>query len=150
MAINEIAARQTVNISHLTPEQIERVKASYSRSLFELDFLERFYQIFMDSDDAIREKFRRTDFSTQIHLLRHGLMSAMMFAEGDMMANACIDRIRNSHNHKQLDIRPEYYSLWLSSLIQAVSQCDPDFNEELERDWRAVLFPAIEHIQSGY
>jgi hemoglobin-like flavoprotein len=104
----------------------------------------------MASHREIRPMFASTDMVKQKHLLRHGLMSALMFVEDNAMAKMCIDRIRDSHGQGRLNIRPELYSHWISSIVQVVSEFDAQFTPALGQLWRDVLTPAVEHIKSGY
>jgi len=127
-----------------------KVQTSFGRCLTHERFFDRFYEIFVASHPGIRPMFARTDMFRQKGLLRHGLMSALMYAESDLMAKACIDRIRESHGRSRLNIRLELYRHWLVGIVQAVSDCDPEFMPALGRLWRGALLPAAECIQSGY
>jgi len=127
-----------------------KVQASFGRCLTNEQFFDRFYEIFVASHPDIRPMFAKTDMSRQKGLLRHGLMSALMYAESDLMAKACIDRIRESHGRSRLNIRPELYQYWLAGIVKAVSECDPEFTPGLGRLWHEALLPAVERIQSGY
>lgn len=130
----------------------DRVMASYARCLVNPAFFNRFYEIFTGSHPAIRPMFAKTDMAKQHHLLRHGVMSALRYAQSEknLMAKVCIDRIRESHSRKQYAISPELYPFWLNSLIQAVRETDPEFNPTLDEEWRQVLQPVVDYIGSGY
>ena len=65
-------------------------------------------------------------------------------------AQAYQERIATVHDHLGLDIKPEYYSLWLESLIQTVSEFDPYFDDDIEQVWRQFLQPAIDFMISHY
>lgn len=126
------------------------VQDSYGRCLARKDFFDRFYIIFVDSHPDIRPMFAKTDMPKQKELLRHGLMSALLFMESDVMAKACIDRIRATHGATRLNIRPALYQYWIDSIVQTVSESDPQYSPALGEQWREVLVPAVRHIQSGY
>lgn len=134
----------------ISAEEIQRVQASYGRALWDLDFLDNFYEIFLGSHPEIKPKFANTDFIKQKDLLRHGLMSVLMFAEGQQSARSCLERIRDSHSRGKMGINPDLYPHWIESLMRAVAKSDPKFNQTLEANWRKVIAPAIEFIQSGY
>lgn len=144
------SAPQHQNNSKLTRDQIERVQSSFGRALWDESFLDRFYDILINSNSEIGSKFANTDFVRQKELLRHGLMSVLMFAEGEQSAVACLSRIRDSHGRGKMDVDPGLYPYWIESLIQVVAQCDAKFTDALETDWREVVAPAIEYIQSGH
>ncbi len=130
----------------------DRVQASFARCLVHPRFFDRFYEIFVVSHPAIQPMFANTDMTRQHQLLRHGLMSALRFAQSEknLMAKVCIDRIRESHGRTRLAISPELYPFWLNSLVKAVAECDPGFCPMLEREWRDVLQPVVDYIKSGY
>jgi hemoglobin-like flavoprotein len=131
-------------------EAIHRVHGSLNRSLAHEQFIEIFYEIFMVADDEIGQMFANTDFERQHKLLHKALLSAVTFAAGGEVARQRLAVIRESHNRSHMNVRPELYPLWVDSLIEAVAKCDPDYDDQLDREWRAVLQPAIEFIRSGY
>lgn len=134
----------------MSDKLLTTVQESFGRCLADRTFFDRFYDVFMASHADVPPMFDRTDMTKQKHLLRHGLMSALMYAEGDVMAGSAIDRIRESHGRQRLNIRPELYRAWLQSIMHTVSECDPEFTPELGHAWNEALLPAIRHIQSGY
>lgn len=143
-------AEQQDNLKRISEKEIQNVQASYGRALWDLDFLDNFYEIFLDSHPEIRPRFANTDFVKQKDLLRHGLMSVLMFAEGQPSARTCLERIRSTHSREKMAISPDLYPHWIQSLMKAVSKSDPKFDQDLEANWRKVIAPAIEFIQSGY
>jgi hemoglobin-like flavoprotein len=139
---------------HNKPESIEdaihRVHASLNRSLANSRFIEIFYEIFMATDAEIRQMFAQTEFERQKKLLRKALLSAVTFAAGGEVARQRLALIRESHNRAHMNVRPELYPFWVSSLVQAVARCDPEYSPQLDQEWRIVLQPAVEFIISGY
>jgi len=106
--------------------------------------------VLMDSDIEIRQKFANTDFDKQRKLLRKALLSAITFSAGGTVARERLEVIRTSHNRMHLDIRPEFYPVWVDSLVKSVSVCDPKYSGRLDADWRAVLQPTVDFLISGY
>ncbi len=143
-------AEQQNDLDRISEEEIQRVQTSYGRALWDLEFLDKFYAIFLESHPEIGVKFTNTDFDKQKGLLRHSLMSVLMFAEGQSSARSCLERIRDTHSRKKMAISPDLYPHWIDSLMQAVAKSDPKFDQGLEADWRKVIAPAIEFIRSGY
>lgn len=131
-------------------EAIHRVHASLNRSLAHSGFIDKFYEIFMASDAEIRQMFAQADFERQHKLLRKALLSAVTFAAGGELARQRLAAIRESHNRAHMNVRPELYPIWIDCLVKTIAQCDPDFGQQLDREWRAVLQPAIDFISSGY
>lgn len=131
---------------------LNEVHNSFARCLGNERFFDRFYEIFMASDPAIQPMFARTDMVKQKHLLRHGLMSVLMYAEdaSDATALMCLDRIRDTHGAKKLNIRPGLYRFWVQSLVQAVAESDPEWRPDLETPWREAVSLAVNRINAGY
>lgn len=126
-----------------------RVQASYARCLSGTRFLDRFYDIFM-AHPEIRPLFAKTDMEKQKHLLRHGLSSVLMYAQNYATARSCLLRIQETHSRQNLNIHPKLYPIWIDSLMRAVGECDPQFDAQLEADWREIIAPGIDLIVSGY
>ncbi|MBL1259543.1 MAG: hypothetical protein COB33_003305 [Thiotrichaceae bacterium] len=131
-------------------EEISRVRLSYGRAISKRQFLDRFYELFMSSSPAVARKLASTDIATQQELLSQAINMVILFPQGNKIAKNAIKRIRESHCRDRLDIKPEYYQFWIDSLIAALSEHDPDFNEELDRAWRKVVQEAIDFIAEGY
>lgn len=128
-----------------------QVHASFARCLTNERFFDRFYEYFMASHPDVKPRFANTNMEMQKHLLRHGVASALKFANEDsVMARAAINRIRESHDHQHLNINPELYDFWLESLMKTVAESDPEFTTVLGKLWRDELAPAISYIKAGY
>ncbi len=113
-------------------------------------FLGRFYVIFKASSKDVAQKFVGTDFTTQIRILKTSFYMAMLAADQPADTQCYLQRIAESHNRDHLDIKPEFYDLWLESLIQAVQEFDVDYDETVGSAWRQMMTPAIEYLKSKY
>lgn len=131
-------------------EDISRVRLSYGRSIAKRDFLGRFYEIFLASSPEIARKFVNTDLEKQQELLAMSVNMVILFPQENKIAKNAVGRIRESHSRSGLNIEPHLYTLWVDSLVQAVSEHDPEFNDQLEASWRKVLQIAIDYIVGGY
>jgi hemoglobin-like flavoprotein len=127
-----------------------KAKASFGRAINKGDFIARFYEIFMASDPEVADKFANTDMEKQKKLLMQGINLSIMFAEGNPLGKHGIDRIRHTHSKSELDIHPEYYQLWLDSLLKAVNEFDQQIDEESNQQWRDMLQITIDYITDGY
>lgn len=125
------------------------VQQSFNRCLMRRDFLRRFYTVFIDSDDRIAEKFKDTDWGTQVHLLRHGISASLLYASGGDLGDAEVIRLARSHSPKGYDIPSWMYDNWLESLIATVRETDTKMDERLEQRWREALAPAIKKMKKG-
>jgi hemoglobin-like flavoprotein len=133
-------------------ERIDVFKASLRRCLGPPTFLERFYELFLASSPEVKEKFKNTDFERQKVALRDSFF--VMETVGESAPGsppwASLRELGVTHDRHHRNIRPELYDVWLRCLIQAVSEYDPEFSEEVEQAWRETLRIGIDHMRSAY
>lgn len=112
--------------------------------------MDRFYERFMASSDEVRKKFANTNFAAQKEHLLKSLGLAADVIDGDASAMRHLHERAESHGHRDLDIKPELYDLWLESLMATAEECDPEFTPEIEDAWRSVLGHIIGYMQAHY
>ncbi len=127
-------------------DQLSIFNDSFERCTADPSFLDRFYRVFIDSNEEVRSLFRDTDMARQKELLTITL-SYMMLAHS---SPELLDRVAVKHNHRNLDIKPHLYEFWLESMIAAVHQTDPIFSREVAAAWRDTLRPGIDYLISRY
>ena len=115
-------------------------------------FLDRFYELFLNSSEEVAQKFADTDFKRQKRVLKISLYMLMMVVNDELAAEskAHLERIATLHNRDALKIEPRLYGFWLNCLLKAVAETDPYFDEEIEDAWRMVLAYGIEFMTSRY
>lgn len=121
-------------------------------------FLHRFYDIFCRSSPEVAEKFVNTDFSIlteKLHtslfaMLKSSLYVMLLPTWSEAPKSPHLERLAWFHGREGRDIPPELYDLWLESLIQAVREFDPHFDERTEWAWRSMMKPGIEFMKSRY
>lgn len=128
----------------------EDVKQSFARCMIKGDVVGRFYEIFLASHPDIEPRFAHTDFDSQKHLLRQSVNLAIMFASDNQIGKKGINRIRQSHSKLGLNIPPELYTYWKISFLQAASEFDEEFSDDLKSRWDSVLQKTINFIIEGY
>ncbi|HXV65505.1 MAG TPA: globin [Vicinamibacteria bacterium] len=135
----------------MADDPIQQTRDSLSRSLQSEDFLQAFYDKLMASSDSVRHKFATTDFDRQIGVLRDSLY-LMLSAAGTTTgpAHRELEKLGERHSRRQLDIKPEWYELWLDCLLQTVAEYDLEYSAELDTAWRETLRPCIELLKSRY
>ncbi len=131
------------------PNNYASVQQSFNRCLMQRDFLRRFYTVFLGRDPRIGEKFQNTDWDTQIHLLRHGISSCLVYADGGELGQHEIKRLAKSHSKKGYNVAPWMYDEWLEALIEAIWEKDPEIDDALEQRWREALSHGIKRMQKG-
>ncbi|WP_111493346.1 MULTISPECIES: globin [Marinobacter] len=121
---------------------------SYGRCCNDDNFFKHFYDRFMASSDAIRERFVDTDMPAQRHLLRNGIMQLVLYSRG--MSDAKLRALGESHCRHAFNIRPEWYDLWIEALMATLREYDPQFTLDVEAAWRRAIAPGVELIKSAY
>ena len=132
---------------------MERAKAVFADSLKRSaadGLVERFYELFLAASPEVAEKFASTDFGKQRQALRSSLFLLMLADVEGSPGQALLARLAESHGRKGLDIRPELYEIWLDCLCLAVEDTDPQYDDEVEQAWRAVMQPGIDTMVARY
>lgn len=121
---------------------VSAVVTSVSRALL---------RAFLDSSPDIRKKFENTDFEVQKKVLRDSLF-LMLSAAGTTVgyAHVQLEKLAKRHSHNDLGIKPEWYALWLDTLLQTVAEFDPDYSDAIDAAWRDSMKEGIELLAAGY
>ena len=114
------------------------------------DFLARFYENFLATSPRVAEKFADTDFKRQHQALQLSLRMMALASVGGDAADLYLEYIAKRHDRHHLNIEPELYGLWLGALIDTVRECDPEFDESVERAWREVMRYGIDYMIAHY
>lgn len=121
---------------------------SYARCLRDPNFFAVLYDRLLASDPRIPPKFEETEFPRQHRLLQHGLGLLLSYArapDADLL-----ERIAARHSERGIDVPPEMYEHFVSSLMAAVRETDERFDEDVERAWREALQPGLEFMKGRY
>lgn len=128
----------------------DAVQRSYGACCLSPKFFDDFYDAFLASSRDIAGKFVNTDMTRQKQLLRDGISFMIMFYNGAAVGQMKVERLSESHSQGRMDIKPQWYDLWVNALVKTVSKHDPQFSPELDRSWRAVLSKGVETMKRGY
>ena len=141
-------------MNEVVKQDLTEVKKSLGRCLLNAKhdkrFLERFYEIFLDSHPAIKDAFSDTNFEKQLMALKNGLNMAILYAEGDSLAEDVLKHIQVTHNQKHMAINPKLYPHWSGSLLKAIEEFDERLDENTKELWTYVLRTSIDYITEGY
>lgn len=122
----------------MTPMDSERLlNESLQRCLNNEQFLEIFYRLFIESSPEIKSLFRNTDFQKQFDMMGKSLMTMIAASESNWISDQQLSRLANIH--RKLNIKPEHFEIWESSLLASIKQCDPAFNEEIKKAWKIIV-----------
>lgn len=119
---------------------------SYKRARNEPRFLDRFYERFIGSDEAIAPFFVATDMVQQKFLLSRSLAIMFQHACGVAGTRISLDKWARQHGPSGLNIPERLYRCWLDSLIQTVAEFDSEFTRELEDRWRKILGKEVDYF----
>ncbi len=117
---------------------------SYGRCLLTKALVDRHYEIFLDCHPEIHRFFDGTDVAKYKRMLRCMHTALLLFADGDELARQNLRRVARKHSSWELDVPEELYEFWLTSLIDAVRECDPEFSPEVEKAWHEVARKGID------
>ena len=120
---------------------LDQVVASYHRARQTGQLFDTFYDIFLAKSPEIPSMFARTDFSHQKLMLRESILEMLLFAQ----TGSGRDEIqRLADRHRQLNVKPAHYDLWLDALCEALAKHDSEFNPALKQLWREAMQKGIE------
>jgi hemoglobin-like flavoprotein len=133
------------------PDNYDDLQQSYGRCLRGKNFIERFYEIFLESHPEIRPMFEKTDFQTQRMALRHGISAAISHASGSSLTKRTMDQMAAAHSRKgHAPVPPGLYPYWIDSLVQAVKEMDPEATPKLLSRWRQGMSVVTEDFSRRY
>jgi len=150
MARSAVVARAIIRA--MDPGVRDTFLASLARCRASAGFLEDFYRRFIGSSDEVRAKFANTDMQKQVRMLEDSLFVVAVAVQGEegSPARAELPRLAARHSHKDLDIRPELYDIFLDRLLDTVRAHDPRFTSAIEAAWRQTMTVGIEYMRSRY
>lgn len=130
----------------MTEVELEHFNDSLTRCTSTPRFMERFYELFLASSEAVREKFKHTDLKKQRRVLQASFYMLMLAADGKSETHGHLERLAEIHSSAGHDIPPYMYQTWLDCLVQAVKENDPKFTPETEHVWRRMMAKGIEFM----
>ena len=118
----------------------EDLQQSYGRCLRDKRFIDRFYEVFMDSHPAIRPMFAQTDFGRQRLALRRGISVAILHAAGSGLSRRTTEQMADVHACKgRAPVDPALYPYWIDSLLLVIQETDDEVTSELLARWREAM-----------
>ena len=109
-------------------DESNELTVSFYRCRGDGHFVDTFYDLFLSTSPEIAAKFANMDFKFQKLVLRQSLLEMICLDRGMSGTREEIERLRR--RHKELDITPNMYSMWLDALCEAVSRDDPEYTPE--------------------
>lgn len=134
-------------------DYLEHFQNSYQRVMraeqYGKDFFAAFYAAFIANDERVAGKFRNTDMARQRQMLKDSL-DQMLYFSIDKCSSETIERIAARHGPGGVDITPDFYDLWMESLLETVKRYDPDYDDNIDIAWRVNMAPGIALMKALY
>lgn len=124
----------------------DQVVASYHRARQTGELFDTFYSLFLGKSPEIPPMFARTDFPHQKLMLRESLLEMLMFVQTE---SGRVEIERLADRHRQLNVKPAHYDLWLDALCEALTKHDCEFNSALEQMWRDAMQKGIDVMSTN-
>lgn len=129
------------NSHQFTSEHHELFNDSLERCRQDPGFMDRFHEVFLASSEDVRRHFEGVDLKKT----RGMIQSSLPFL---LVANTAPSALaKTAHSHRQMDIEPELYEVWLDAMLQAVEQTDPEFDARIAQAWRVVVSRGIDFMK---
>jgi hemoglobin-like flavoprotein len=121
----------------MDPESLGLYAMSLERCDSRGGFTTGFYRRFLASSPEVARRFADTQIVRQAAMLRRALGYAGR-ADLAESGSLSLDHAR-MHGRSGMAIPAELYDLWLDCLVDTAREFDPEFDEETEAAWRAVM-----------
>jgi len=128
-------------------EIFETSFARVSDPILEQEFYATFYARFLLTHKDVAAMFSKTDMNHQFGMLHESLHELVKFSLTHVKTPYIL-KLASVHGTGGLGVIPKLYDYWLSALMEAVAEMDPDFNADVETAWRVILAPGIAFMQS--
>ena len=128
----------------------EAVRGSLERCEANDSFAEVFYNTFLSVSAEIAPYFASTDFERQRTLLRDTVYTMVSHQVTEPEMRELLERLGEAHNRNNRNVLPVLYELWLDSICETVKALDPEWGDDLDRQWRARLRPGMQVIMAAY
>jgi hemoglobin-like flavoprotein len=125
-------------------KQSNQLVESFYRCINSGTFADTFYDLFLSKGPEIAQKFAATDFTHQKLMLRQSLLELLAFDRGLADTSEEIERL--GQRHKELEITPQMYAMWLDALCETIEMHDPQYTPELEQQWRDAMQVPIDQM----
>ncbi len=135
---------------HMSNADKKLFRASLKRCLESPDFIDRFYDFFVNSSPLVAEKFTNTDMTHQKQMLKNSLYVLELMAGHDPKTMNSLQSLAHSHNRSGHAITGQLYDLWLDSILKAAQSCDSSFDSATVDVWRRAMMPSINYLHSHY
>ena len=127
----------TTNLALVEATHIETFHDSLARCETCDWFYDRFYDRLIDCSVEIESLLKDADLSRIKLMLRQSLVYIMLASGGSPNH---LEKLKGlAKEHKRLNVKPEYFDVWLDVLVTIVEEADQKYSVEVDESWRKVL-----------
>lgn len=123
---------------------------SLARCADKQEFIQEFYRRLTRASEVVREKFARTDFDRQSDIVLKSLKLIAGCAAGECEALQEMKRQATLHDRYHLNIIPDLYPVWKSTMISTAEDFDRLWDEDVEESWNIILDHVIKQMIKHY
>jgi hypothetical protein len=132
----------------LTSHELDQFHQSLERALACEEFLDRFYDGFLNKNEDIRQFFQHSDMAKLKRKLSTTLRLIILAADDSPGADMYLEYL--GKYHRDINVTEDLYGKWLDALIDSVRHCDPQYDSGLEQLWRSAISIGITHMHKAY
>ena len=110
-------------------------------------FMDVFYDGFVASSIDVEKIFKDTDMERLKRKLKSSLHMMTMLVDDAPGTEMYIGHLARVHD--RYSIPPEMFNVWMDLLIEAVRECDSEFDDSVEAIWRDVIGEGIAIMTQG-
>lgn len=135
----------------MTADTYNDLQRSFGRCLRDKHFIERFYTTLLASHPAIPPMFAHTDMFKQRLALRRGISIAILHAAASPLATRTVEQMADVHGKDgRAPVAPHLHAHWLASLLEVISQTDPEFSPAVLQRWSEAMGKVIDTFTARY
>lgn len=127
----------------------EAARASYRRALAAKDLHERIYRAFFTACPDARPLFSKTDLKRHYELLHHAIVLMLAYhANPNPEEPTILSRVAARHRELGVQIPRSWFDSFSTTIRQTMAGADPDFTEETNEAWAAVLDSGTRYMRA--
>ncbi|RQR34395.1 globin [Burkholderia sp. Bp9143] len=110
-------------------------------------FFDRFYEIFLNSSEQIREKFANTEMTRQKALMRKSFFHLLNLYHTKVTSDY-LERIASEHGPSKLAIPEQMFNAWRAAILATVRELDErHYDTRVEIAWAMTIAPGLEFMR---
>ncbi len=130
-------------------EHIEELRQSYRRCVMNQDFANNFYESFLASSQDIAKRFENTVMIKQKAMLVEALAHLINLVEHGKPSERLMHAAKK-HDRRHLNIKPSYYKIFKTHILNNIKTHDLKINATLEANWEIVIDAGINYFIENY